>query len=46
MRGDAGIGPGGMVVESRDGMVDNTIETRRRIIEEVLAGLTLPEDRP
>lgn len=46
VRGDAGIGPGGMVVESRDGMVDNTIETRRRIIEEVLAGLTLPEDRP
>jgi flagellar assembly protein FliH len=46
VRGDAAIGPGGMVVESRDGMVDNTIETRRRIIEEVLAGLALPEDRP
>ncbi|BFR47165.1 flagellar assembly protein FliH [Nitratidesulfovibrio sp. HK-II] len=46
VRGDAAIGPGGMVVESRDGMVDNTIETRRRIVEEVLAGLTLPEDRP
>ncbi|MBG3876150.1 flagellar assembly protein FliH, partial [Desulfovibrio oxamicus] len=46
VRGDAGIGPGGMVVESRDGMVDNTMETRRRIIEDVLAGLTLPEDRP
>ncbi len=46
VRGDAAIGPGGMVVESRDGMVDNTIATRRRIIEEVLAGLALPEDRP
>ncbi len=46
VRGDAAIGPGGMVVESRDGMVDNTIETRHRIIEEVLAGLILPEDRP
>lgn len=46
VHGDAAVGPGGMVVESRDGMVDNTIETRRRVIDEVLTGLTLPEDHP
>lgn len=44
VRGDASMAPGGLVVESDDGMVDNRIETRRAVIEEVLAHLTLPPE--
>lgn len=45
VRGDASMAPGGLVVESDDGMADNRMETRRAVIEEVLAHLTLPAEK-
>ena len=45
VRGDASMAPGGLVVESDDGMADIRMETRRAVIEEVLAHLTLPAEK-
>ena len=36
---------GGIIVESRDGMVDNTITSRKQAVDEVLAQLVIPEDQ-
>lgn len=44
VKGDPGIAPGGLVVESRDGMVDNTMETRYALVDQILAQLLLPGD--
>lgn len=44
VKGDPGIAPGGLVVESRDGMVDNTIETRYALVDKILEELMLPGD--
>jgi len=44
VKADPAVSPGGLVVESRDGMVDNTIETRYALVEQILADLVLPGD--
>lgn len=44
VRPDTSVGPGGLIVEGAGGMVDNRVETRRAVINEVLAHLTLPGD--
>lgn len=36
---------GGIVVESRDGMVDNSITTRKQAVDDILAQLAIPEDQ-
>ncbi|MCT4536426.1 V-type ATP synthase subunit E family protein [Halodesulfovibrio sp.] len=36
---------GGVIVESRDGMVDNTIVSRRQAVDEILEQLMIPEDQ-
>jgi len=36
---------GGIIVESRDGMVDNTITSRRQAVDEILDQLVIPEDQ-
>ncbi|MCG8531848.1 MAG: flagellar assembly protein FliH [Desulfovibrionales bacterium] len=35
---------GGIVVESRDGMVDNSMVSRKQVVDEVLDQLVIPED--
>jgi flagellar assembly protein FliH len=44
VKGDAAISPGGLVVESRDGMVDNTIETRFALVDQILEQIVIPGD--
>ncbi|WP_174410772.1 FliH/SctL family protein [Desulfovibrio psychrotolerans] len=44
VRADAEIGPGGLVVESRDGMVDSTLETRYALVDQILEQLVIPGD--
>lgn len=44
VKADAVIGAGGMVVESTDGMVDNTIESRVALVDNILSQLMIPED--
>lgn len=45
VRPDASMTPGGLVVESDNGMVDNRMETRGAVINDVLARLTLPAEK-
>ncbi len=40
---DAAMAPGGVVVESDAGLVDNSLESRMALVEEVLNQLSLPE---
>lgn len=40
---DATLDPGGLIVESASGRVENTQESRRTLVDEVLRHLTLPE---
>ncbi len=42
VKADPAIGPGGLVVESRDGMVDNTLETRYALVDQILKQITIP----
>lgn len=42
VRGDENIAPGGLLVESASGMVDNSVPMRREVVAEVLQHLTLP----
>lgn len=44
VKGDPSINPGGLVVESVDGMVDNTIESRYALVDQILEQLELPGD--
>ncbi len=42
VRADAGISPGGMVVESEYSLAEGRVESRRIAVDEVLSHLTLP----
>lgn len=42
---DPSIVAGGILVESRDGMVDNTIVSRKQAVDEILEQLVIPEDQ-
>lgn len=43
VRADASLAPGSLVVESDAGMVDNSLDGRRALVENALAALVLPE---
>lgn len=43
---DPSLEPGSLVLESDDSRVDNSLTVRRRMVENILAGLSIPEDRP
>ncbi|WP_290917845.1 FliH/SctL family protein [Halodesulfovibrio sp.] len=45
VKASAAIEAGGIIVESRDGMVDNTITSRRQAVDEILDQLVIPEDQ-
>ena len=42
IQADPGMQPGGLVLESDQGMVDNSLESRRAVIHEILDQLSLP----
>ena len=42
VKADAGISPGGMVLESESSLAEGRVESRRAAVEEVLRHLTLP----
>ncbi len=42
VRADAGVSPGGMVVESESSLAEGRVESRRMAVEEVLSHLSLP----
>ena len=42
VRADAGISPGGMVVESESSLAEGRLESRRAAVDEILSNLTLP----
>ena len=44
VKADEHIGTGGMVLESDNGMVDNTIESRFALVDNVLAQLAIPPE--
>ncbi|QJT10493.1 FliH/SctL family protein [Oceanidesulfovibrio marinus] len=43
IEGDGSMTPGGLKVESSLGLVDNSLESRRQVVQEVLDSLELPE---
>lgn len=45
VKSDPTIVAGGIIVESRDGMVDNTIVSRKQAVNEILDQLVIPEDQ-
>ncbi|MEZ0576403.1 FliH/SctL family protein [Halodesulfovibrio aestuarii] len=45
VKSDPAITAGGIIVESRDGMVDNTITSRKQAVDEILDQLVIPEDQ-
>lgn len=42
VKGDPTVEPGGLIVESEDSLADNRLERRAALVNEVLAGLSLP----
>lgn len=45
VKASAAVAAGGILVESQDGMVDNTITSRRVAVDEILDQLMIPEDQ-
>ncbi len=43
---DPSLEPGSLILESEDSRVDNSLTVRRRMVENILAGLVIPEDSP
>ncbi|WP_051261435.1 FliH/SctL family protein [Desulfovibrio inopinatus] len=46
VKGDPNIHPGGVLIESGEGMVDNSIEGRWAMVEQILSQLSVDDDTP
>ena len=44
VKGDPGISPGGLIVESDDSLADNRVEKRVALVGEILKSLSLPQE--
>lgn len=44
VKGEPSVTPGGLVVESDDSLADNRVEKRAALVNEVLKGLSLPQE--
>ncbi|MCC8194938.1 MAG: flagellar assembly protein FliH, partial [Deltaproteobacteria bacterium] len=44
VKGDPGIQPGGLIVESDDSLADNRVEKRAALVNEMLKSLSLPQE--
>ena len=44
VKGDPGVSPGGLIVESDDSLADNRVEKRAALVNEILGSLSLPQE--